>query len=247
MGRSDAELALFSVRERTNGKPAGHAESSFAFLDRVAQPYWERIRIELDSWFADFPRGESARDLRSRFRKDDHRQHYAAWWELYLHRLLTRQGFEVEVHPALPDTADRPDFRVHSPSGSFFLEAATTFSGIDDGEEHSLLEARIMDVVDQGRSENFTISFNFSRIGTEMPRVAEITRPIEKWLDQLDPDATVNEAADSPAASSPCGTGSLNSTRSRFLPSIGGPLSISLAWGPLSRAASTTWRSCAKR
>lgn len=142
----------------------------------------------LDQWFAPFPNGEVARDLRNRFRKDDHAQHYAAWWELYLYTFLTRSGFEVEVHPILHGSGDRPDFLVRSPRGRFYVEAATTFSGIDDGERHSPLEAQIMDVVETVLCETFTISFGFERIGTEMPSVREILGPIQEWLNGLDPD-----------------------------------------------------------
>ena len=115
------ERLLFSVGRRVNPLHAGYAESSFAFLDRVAQPYWARIRDELDRWFADFPEGEHARDLRNRFRKDDPRQHYAAWWELYLYTFLRRSGFEVEVHPYVHGTRDRPDFLVRSRRGVFYV------------------------------------------------------------------------------------------------------------------------------
>lgn len=55
------ERRLFSVGPREDPRPAGFAESSFSFLDRVAQPYWERIRDELDRWFDDFPTCSSHR------------------------------------------------------------------------------------------------------------------------------------------------------------------------------------------
>jgi hypothetical protein len=180
---------LFSPHTRTDRRPAGYAESSFAFLDRVDQPYWARVRVEFDRWFAAFPEGQSARDLRNRFRKDDHGQHYGAWWELYLHRLFTRLGYHVEVHPELDGTTDRPDFRIRTGSGSFLVEAATTFSGIDDGRQHSRLESQVMDAINQGSSDTFTIALEFARIGNEMPGVREIVRPIESWLEGLDPDA----------------------------------------------------------
>jgi hypothetical protein len=180
---------LFTERIRTDPQPAGYAEPSFSFLDRVDQPYWSRVRAELDRWFADFPDGQASRDLRNRFRKQDPGQHYAAWWELYLHRLLTRCGFHVDVHPELDGTGDRPDFRIRTDAGSFFLEAATTFSGIVDDEPHSPLEPQIMDAIDQGSSETFTVLLDFARVGNVMPRTAEIVRPIERWLRELDPDA----------------------------------------------------------
>ena len=179
---------LFSVGWRENPSHAGYAESSFAFLDRVAQPYWARVRDELDRWFADFPTGEPARDLRNRFRKDDPRQHYAAWWELYLYTFLTRSGFNVEVHPDLQGSTAHPDFLVSSERGVFYVEAATTFSGIQDDEEHSVLEPQIMDAIEKAHSETFTISLDFERIGTDMPGVREIVAPIQEWLDGLDAD-----------------------------------------------------------
>lgn len=190
------ERSLFSVGQRENPRHAGYAESSFAFLDRVAQPYWARVRDELDRWFHDFPKGESAKDLRNRFRKDDPRQHYAAWWELYLYTFLRRSGFEVEVHPQLRGSGDRPDFLVRSERGVFYVEAATTFSGIDDDREHSPLEAEIMDEVEKVQSETFTISLGFERIGTDMPSVREIVRPIQEWLDALDPDHALASGVD---------------------------------------------------
>lgn len=182
------ERLLFSTGQRVNPRHAGFAESSFSFLDRVAQPYWARVRDELDRWFDDYPKGEPARDLRNRFRKADHGQHYAAWWELYLYTFLRRSGFEVEVHPRLADSDDRPDFLARSGPRAFYVEAATTFSGIQEDREHSVLESQIMDAVEKVRSETFTISLEFERIGTDMPSIREIVRPIQEWLDELDPD-----------------------------------------------------------
>lgn len=188
MSGLDADLKLFSDGLRSDPSPAGYAEADFTFLDRVAQPYWERIRAELDRWFEAFPRGEVARDLRNRFRKADPGQHYAAWWELYLHRLFTLAGYEVEVHPRLDGTTDRPDFRISSGDQSVLVEAATTFSGIDDGEEHSALEPKFLDAVNKGKHDNFTVMLEFVEIGTVMPSTREIVGPILQWLDTLDPD-----------------------------------------------------------
>lgn len=120
---------LFDDFERTNPFPAKEGEDSFSFMNRVAQPFWERIRSELDEWFAVYP-PEDAKDLRSRFRDQSPAQHYAAWWELYLHELFRRLGFEIEVHPELEGVSGRPDFRVARDDAAFYVEAATTFSGI---------------------------------------------------------------------------------------------------------------------
>ena len=184
---NEDEHLLFSVGERKNPRHAGFAESNFAFLDRLAQPYWVRVRRELDRWFDDFPKREQAKDLRNRFRKDDDAQHYGAWWERYPYTFLRRSGFGVEVHPSVPGTDNHPDFLVRSQQGVFYVEATTTFSDIEDDREHHRLEAQIMDVVDRVESDAFTISLEFDGIGTENaprprdhatdPVLARSTRP----------------------------------------------------------------------
>ena len=186
--RPKRSASLFGDRRDGRG-PAGNSESSFGFLDRVDQPYWERVRRQLDKWFGALPPGQEAEDLRSRFRKQDETQHLAAWWELYLHRFLTRVGDRVEIHPVLSDTNDRPDFRVHHTSGTFLVEAATTFSGVEDHREHSRLEGQVLDALEKATSTTFTIGVEFATVGTNMPRIVEITRPLDEWLSTLDPDA----------------------------------------------------------
>jgi hypothetical protein len=97
---------LFADVERTNGRPGLYSEDSFAFLDRAAGVVWERIREKLDEWYTSFPDVDG--DLRERFRSPRPDQHYAAWWELYVHNLLQSMGFEVTVHPEVPGTTGHP-------------------------------------------------------------------------------------------------------------------------------------------
>ena len=89
------------------------------------------------------------------------------------------------MHPRLSDSDDRSDFLARSERRAFYVEAATTFSGIEDDQEHSALEARILDAVEKVQSATFT-SRSVEGIGTDMPRIREIVRPIQEWLDKLD-------------------------------------------------------------
>lgn len=86
-----AQNRLFEEVERTNSSPAAYNEDSFSFLNRAAGPYGQRVRTVLDDWYAVFP--DTSADLWQRFRKPDPKQHYAAWWELYLHHIFTNLGF----------------------------------------------------------------------------------------------------------------------------------------------------------
>jgi hypothetical protein len=79
-------------------------------------------RAVLEDWFSRWPT-DSRPDLRARLRAKDDGQFLGAFWELYLHELHLRLGFECERDPELPDSPRRPDFLVHGAGGSFYLEA----------------------------------------------------------------------------------------------------------------------------
>lgn len=181
---------LFDSGVRVDPSPAEHGEDSFSFINRVNQPFWERIREELEHWFVAYPR-EHAADLRGRFRDRSPGQHLGAWWELYLHRLFSRLGFEVEVHPELPGAPGRPDFRLARDKDTFLMEAAVTFSGIVDEERHGERENWIMAAIDKAENPDFFVRLEIERGGLERPSVREIVAPLERWLASLDPDAVI--------------------------------------------------------
>jgi hypothetical protein len=122
----------------------------------------------LEHWFAEYPADE-ATDLRSRFRDKDPAQHFAAWWELYLHRLFNQLQFRVEVHPELEGVSSRPDFRIAGPDGSFLVEAATTFSGIVDEDRDSTREDWIMAAIEEVKAPDFFVGIKFEKVGMERP------------------------------------------------------------------------------
>jgi hypothetical protein len=177
---------LFDQIVRKDGSPARYSEDSFTFLNRAAGSFWARIRDELETWFAAYPADHQA-DLRARFRSRLPSQHWAAWWELYLHRLFSALGFHVEVHPDLPGSGARPDFRL-TREAVIYLEAVTSFSGIVEEGRSGVREAWILDAVNEAKSDDFFLGLNFETVGQQRPRVVEVTGPIEEWLRDLDPD-----------------------------------------------------------
>ena len=171
---------LFDELERSDSRQARFSEDTFSFLNRVSGPYWERIRRELNTWYDAFP--DETRDLWRRFCSRDHRQHYGAWWELYLHRLLTALGFEATPNTQLPGGRSRPDLLAVRGEQSFYVEAVTVFSGIVASTPRSALEPAILDVINTIDASNFFVSVGFARTASSMPRRAQIIRPIEDWL-----------------------------------------------------------------
>jgi hypothetical protein len=163
---------LFDECERTDPTPALYAEDSFAFMNRAAGVVWERIRDELERWYAAFPEDT---DLRQRFRSRDPRQHYAAWWELYLHNLFTSLGYRLTVHPEIPGTKGHPDFLIERDDESFYLEAATIFSGIVAAGRRAHLEGEVQDIINTIDPFDFMVSLSYERVGERMPGKRAIT------------------------------------------------------------------------
>jgi hypothetical protein len=177
---------LFDDFQRTDPSPSGHQESRFDFLNRVDQPFWQRIREELERWYAEYPDDEHGFGLRKRFRRPEPDQHFGAWWELYLHRLFGCRGFEVEVEPPVPGGA--PDFRMtRGDSKSFLVEGTTSFSGIVDEKRHPKREAAVLAAVDEAKNPNFTVRLEIEEVG-DQPKEREIVEPLEGWLAGLDYD-----------------------------------------------------------
>lgn len=188
-------MHLFGQGTRNDPSPARYGEDSFSFLDRVDQKFWGRIRDELEKWFAEYP-ADGAADLRGRFRDKDPAQHFAAWWELYLHRLFKQLGFRVEIHPELAEVSGRPDFRVTGPDGPFLIEAATTFSGIVDEERNGTREGWILAAIEEVNAPDFFVGIEFEKVGMERPGVREIVGRVEGWLNELDPDSITSATLD---------------------------------------------------
>jgi hypothetical protein len=167
---------------------------------------WGRIRELLDSWYADYP-ADGASDVRSRFRRKEPGAHWSAWWELYLHQLFTRLGYEAELHPVVPATSHRPDFRFFNADEQFYLEAAVVFSGIVEEGRDGTREGWILDAIDKGSDPNFFVRIDFESRGRMRPKSKAVREPILAWLSTLDPDDTygLNRAGEAPLLRSQVG------------------------------------------
>src|ERR1700679_2954360 len=122
-------MHLFDDVVRTEGGPKKTGEGDFGFLNRVDGPFWDEVRELLEGWFTRYPDDDKA-GLRDAYRSSLVGRHLGAWWELYLHELLLRLGYEIEVHPELEGTKRHPDFRLQKDGDTLLLEAAVVFSGI---------------------------------------------------------------------------------------------------------------------
>lgn len=183
-------MRLFDDFERSDDRPKlEEGEDSFTFLNRVNTPFWAAVRELLEEWFERYP-DEHKGDLRNAYRSSLDGRHFGAWWELYLHELFLRLGYEIEVHPTLAWTERSPDFRLTKDGRRILVEAAAVFSGISSsggptGAAPSWMTAAI-ETVD---SPDFFISYGeVLAEGPERLKRSQVARPLQDWVADLDPD-----------------------------------------------------------
>ena len=184
MGQS---LQLFEQFVRTDHSPAHRSEPDYEFLNRSAWPAYENIRDVLERWFAGYPANHKE-DLRARFRKRDH-NHAAAYFELYLHQVLSRLGLSPEVHPNPEIGKGRPDFAIAGAKGSrWYLEAHVVHKPRWDSDDP--LENELLDAIDAvARHQPTLIGVAVRTEGTlkRSPRRDPLQRQVREWLDSIDP------------------------------------------------------------
>ena len=153
-------MTLFDNIKRSYMGDPDPGESTFSFLNRSAQPEIARIRKLLESWFEKVDLN-SRNDLRGRFRSKDDQYHEGAFFELFLHELLTRLGFALDIHPNIKGASSHPDFLASHPDGRrFYLEATV----IGDGSGPFTRSPNEQNVIDKLN----TLTSSYFRIGVHL-------------------------------------------------------------------------------
>lgn len=168
-------------------------ELHYAYLDRTSRSPFVHVRETLQEWFDRYP-APHAHELATRIQTDDDTQFDGAFFELYLHELMVRLGFEVEVHPDSPDLAtDRaPDFFCRaSDDRAFYLEATVARELSAEEEAAQARKNQFYDALERLHSPNFFIWVEFSGSPATPPPARNLREFLEKKLASLDPDHLV--------------------------------------------------------
>jgi hypothetical protein len=182
--RSSAGLHLFSERDRTDPTPAREDESTWAFLDRVDDAAFGRVRTLIERWFAGYPCAHRAA-LRGDLRSARNVQFHAAWFELYLHALHRCLEFDAVVHPEMDVASTHPDFRLVRDGYPLLLEA-TVLGAQDRGRDHR--RGRAVAAIERVESPNFWFIVSIVKEGSDAPAMRSVRREIAEWLEPLDWD-----------------------------------------------------------
>lgn len=160
-------------------------ESSFQCLNQFDWPDGVRLRRNLETWFKRFPASEQ-KDLRGKFRSDSNQQHEGAFFELFLHELITRLGFLTSAHPVIAGVKTHPDFLICHEGRSLYLEATTV--GKRSGPfTRSPNEQNVIDNLNTLCSPYFYIGVHMEGELKRTLRREHVTRRFEKLLVAHDP------------------------------------------------------------
>lgn len=185
-----AAASLFSAEERTRLDPRRHSESEYQFLDRSARGPVASIRVVLDEWYQHLPVAARA-SIRNRFGSDDLGHHRGALMELYLHEAARRLGFEIEIDVGREDSSHRrPDFLLAARGPAFHLEATAVLGASVVGDQASAARtAALREAVERIEAPAWFVGLDVQAVGDKTPGRRDVTEPVQRWLDGLDPDA----------------------------------------------------------
>jgi hypothetical protein len=176
---------LFEDRVRTDHAIKRHDESSFAFLDRVDDVVFARVRALLNAWFAHWPI-DGAEQLRGRMRSRDSSEFLSAFWELYLYEGLRRLGGEVSVEPLIEGNSRRRDFAVTPCAGVEFTMEAVLATNDDRSRGRESRLSRTYDLINTIQNTDFSIGLHLDREGSGSPPGALLRDKIASWISRLD-------------------------------------------------------------
>jgi hypothetical protein len=170
---------LFDDLERTRRRSKLELESTYSFYNEIAVPKFCNVRVLLEEWYQRYP-AEHQAEIRARVRSHVDHNFDSACSELYVHELLVRLGYQVEIHPPAPSGLRTcPDFLATDKGGrQVYVEAVVPndMSAAELAEERR--KGELYDLVDEIRSPYY---FTFiDSVGGPMTAI-----PRKKWRTEI--------------------------------------------------------------
>jgi len=176
-------IKLFDKTSEFIEGPASNNENSFNYYHKSNRVEFKIIRVTLENWFSKYPAGEK-KELKIRFKKDFD----SAFFELFLHELFNKLGYEIIIHPQLKDSNKRPDFLIIKNGEQTYVEAKICFDKTEDEMAFERLQNEFYDQLSKVKIKGFVLAIeevNF--ITKKQPRVKELIARIENEVCKLDP------------------------------------------------------------
>jgi hypothetical protein len=161
-------------------------ERIYSFLNRSGHSEYEQTRSVLNSWFSDIP--ETYQEaLKTSFCAGD-RQHLGAFFEIYCHALLKKQGFSVDLQQVVDQRYGNPiDFLIRvGDTPLFYLEATVALDSDKSFTSHEQVN-QLWKALNELKEPSFQIILEIHHEANHLP-FRKICNEIHQWLKTLDPD-----------------------------------------------------------
>lgn len=181
-------MSIFSLDNQSDLRPRRHSETYSQYLGRSSHSIAVAIRRLLESWISAYPEAERA-EMVARLRSGNDIAFQSAFFELFLYILLSKVGYEVEIHPEIAGlTRARPDFLLHGPSGErVYLEAVLVTEMSEQERAGKALRDVLLDGLNDLESPNFFVNAKWRGQPGSAPSISRLKRDILSWLNSLDP------------------------------------------------------------
>ncbi|SEI83950.1 hypothetical protein SAMN05216327_104172 [Dyadobacter sp. SG02] len=174
---------LFDEKQRTYAGFITSGEGSYKYYDRSCRQEVSTVRGLLNAWFQNYP-PDGRQEIVSRFLKADFS---SAFFELFIHELLIRQGFDLQLHPPLPNSPHRPDFLVKQGDWEFYVEAVEVKDLSDDEKARANKEERFFEGLNRLKSAHYYLQIqNLEFLSDRQPRTTNIVSNLSKKLNDFD-------------------------------------------------------------
>jgi len=178
-------MRLFDEIPRNDVRPKRQNEPSFDYMNISARPGVRAVRSLLQNWFDHLPEVAKA-DICGRFRDRDEIQNSSSFFELFCHELLLRSGYDVEIHPAIPDVSTSPDFLVSREGHPrFYLEATLATPPRDELAADRRI-AELHDTLNRMETPDYFLGIDYRGHPQGNINGRNVRKRIEEWLKTLD-------------------------------------------------------------
>lgn len=175
------QISLFDDVKRNDLNYSKNNENPYDFYNRSSRHQFVVVRELLNKWFSEYPNEEKL-DLRNRFKKTFN----SAFYELFLYQLFINLGFQIEIHPKLPNTKKRPDFLIVKDDLEIYVEAK-----IDNDKSTDLIAldrkiSQFYDDLNKIKVKGFYFALSdLSLKDNSQPSAKKVIKFIEKEFDKL--------------------------------------------------------------
>lgn len=181
--------SLFDSFERTCLEFAKHNDNTYEYYNNSARTDMSKVRDTLERWFYNYPE-EEKKELKSRFKKDFD----SSFYELFLHELFCKLGYNITIHPDLPSSPKKPDFLISKDNLELYIEAKVVKGKTVEQEAFERKRNELYDNLNKLNTKDFFLNIeDVCFLTQKQPSTKEMIKCIEEELKKIGPDTLREE------------------------------------------------------